>query len=134
MKRPRTVGTGGVGALCNPVSATRANRTGAPQCRPWAAALRVPPALPLKIASPPERRTSLGGGRTSVQLWRAAVDSVVSLPRTAEYQNKGARRAVAAPARRPAGVAGRGALHALTSVRVRTALIEVVRCELGYEV
>ncbi|CAB3237340.1 unnamed protein product [Arctia plantaginis] len=96
---------------------------------------RLPSARPppLKIASPPELYPSGEGGRASIQLWRAAIDLVVSLARTAEYQNKGARRAVAAPARRPAGVAGCAAPHALMPVRFRTALIEVVRCELDCE-
>ncbi|CAF4882925.1 unnamed protein product [Pieris macdunnoughi] len=90
------------GALCNPVNAPLLH-------------VRTKPArsfvggFPLKIARRPEQTPGRHRQCPSVSLLTPfhprTHRSAVTLTQTAEYQNKEARRAVAAPARRPAGLA-----------------------------
>ncbi|CAK1548485.1 unnamed protein product [Leptosia nina] len=125
LKQGDAVGKGAevarIGALSNPVSVStpRANRTGA-------AHLNVARGR-LSAENSERTRTNAGSHPTLTDIeppspFRTCAPlSSISLPQTAEYQNKETRRAVAAPARRPAGVAP-------TSVLARTVSIVVVSC------
>ncbi|CAH2237459.1 jg12792 [Pararge aegeria aegeria] len=85
--------------LCNPVSTPLHVRSRRASMSP------VGGRRPLKIASLPERRPlARTHPSAALSLPRHICANFVSLARTAEYQNKEARRTVAAPARRPAGV------------------------------
>ncbi|OWR43251.1 hypothetical protein KGM_204218 [Danaus plexippus plexippus] len=60
---------------------------------------------PLKIASSPERLRIPNVTEYALSFVLTQLNNYLSLMRPAEYQNKEARRTVAAPSRRPAGVA-----------------------------